>query len=379
MIEHDAFEGRLVRAIREYAAEAPPEPEALAFARIVIAGSRHDAGSAARDGARRWAAVAALVAAALVLASILALALSATGRRNELSIDLDRVPIALTGQFQFQVARMDPDGGVSYPWFLVDLTGPALIHGPTDVGGPDDLWASPGDVPGWSGRAVGFVPAGSGRGELRLDGGVCGPARYRVTYDDAELRFAPIHDACAERANVLTDKAWTHMVVPIETAKRHPSWSFGEPFAFELPDALGSAYAWTWLGPNRLRIGMIYWKGLFVDDEPLYVDMCDPAKGTLSDVPGTPDAVGAWLRSNGVLRVPDPVAIEVDGREGLMFEATVECPNGASASAGPRVPAGRIYAIPTGDDVVLYVTWSDGGVPGFDTASDELVRSITFD
>jgi hypothetical protein len=291
----------------------------------------------------------------------------------------------LTGQFLVQLAAPGPGGGVDYPWFLLDLAEPAVVHGPSHVD-PDGVRAEPGDAPGWSGRVVGFVADGVRSGELRLDGTAsCGPARYHATWDDGSLRLSPIDDACGERVNVLAAKEWTHWPLPLLPSRRYESWSFGEPFRFQVPDALapgpsGSIYAWTWLGPGRMKIGMIWWHGLFVDDEPLYVDACDPTKGTLTDVPGTPAAVGDWLRSNPSLTLRGQREIDVDGGTAYLFETDApDCSNGRGPSFGPTVPAGRLYAIPTGHDTILYVTWSDGGVAEFDSASDELVRSMTFD
>ncbi len=40
----------------------------------------------------------------------------------------------------------------------------------------------------------------------------------------------------------------------------------------------------------------------------------------------------------------------------------------------------RVFAIPSGDDTILYVGWSDpGSQPGVEQGTEELVRSMTFD
>jgi hypothetical protein len=84
----------------------------------------------------------------------------------------------------------------------------------------------------------------------------------------------------------------------------------------------------------------------------------------------------------------DPIEVPVDGRTALRFDVvstdgqpwSPSC-EGVIAPTEPSILSGfRYYAIPTGDDTILYVVWSDeGSFPGVSAGADELVRSITFD
>jgi hypothetical protein len=156
-----------------------------------------------------------------------------------------------------------------------------------------------------------------------------------------------------------------------------------------MPDAIGSG-AMPWISPGSLRIGNVYWDIWFIDDQPVQVDVCDPSKGRLADVPATPEVVGEWLRSGSQLTVSEPIELNVDGRTALRFdtEPSVGCDSASqlclACASGPlegSFQVGfRVYAIPTGGDTIIAVVESDeGGREEALLAADELVRSLTFD
>lgn len=172
---------------------------------------------------------------------------------------------------------------------------------------------------------------------------------------------------------------------------------FSEPLSFVVPafdpslDTTHVAVA-AQLGPSYgvLQIGYgCCWESWILDDQPVRADVCDPTAGTRADIPATPEAVGDWLRSSSLITVADPIAIEADGRTALRFDITGAaeigpCQVGTLDAAGAfegRYPLStRVFAIPTGDDTILYVTWSDAGsLASVEQGADGLVRSMKFD
>ena len=108
------------------------------------------------------------------------------------------------------------------------------------------------------------------------------------------------------------------------------------------------------------------WALQFFDDWPMNVTPCD-ATQRLPDIPSTLDAVATWLAEPGVR--PSPVALNVDGRRASRFDLDWEggCPpeirpyvaNGYGS--GTIEPVLRIYAIETGDDIILAQLSADAG------------------
>ncbi len=142
---------------------------------------------------------------------------------------------------------------------------------------------------------------------------------------------------------------------------------------------------WAWSirrARVELRIGHPYWRTWFIDDQSVYADVCDPSKGTLADVPATPEAVGEWLRSSSGTTVSPPVELVVDGRTALRFDIVQSeaCVRGTDPESPDvfSIDGFRVYAIPTGDDTILFTAWTDGG-SDIASGADELVRSMTFD
>jgi hypothetical protein len=80
--------------------------------------------------------------------------------------------------------------------------------------------------------------------------------------------------------------------------------------------------------------------------------------------------------------VSDPVDLIVDGRTALRFDVNSDgCQTFISPLGPPQLALGwSLYAIPTGDDTIIWAISSDGGpLPYLRAGADELLRSMTFD
>jgi hypothetical protein len=161
--------------------------------------------------------------------------------------------------------------------------------------------------------------------------------------------------------------------------------SFTEPFEFVMPVAdpnVPPAVARSW-GKGVFRVGNGYsWTSFFVDDVPVPADVCDARSGLLADVPASPEDVAAWLRGAHGITVTQERDLVVDGRTARSFSISGDGCDQWTPPLGPGefYYGFRVYAIPTGDDTILYLPWSDGGsLPFIERAADELVRSLTFD
>lgn len=126
---------------------------------------------------------------------------------------------------------------------------------------------------------------------------------------------------------------------------------------------------------------------MIVDDIRFPRDLCNPTADSLADIPATPEAVGQWLHASSGLAVTDRPALTVEGRQAKVWDITL--PDACTASADR--PGGdpdlwfqageqhRIYAIPTGADTILVITWPRKGAEAKDNAeTDPLVRSLRF-
>ena len=171
---------------------------------------------------------------------------------------------------------------------------------------------------------------------------------------------------------------------------------FGEPFRFTLPEGLGlsdlEGDIWDTnsfrLRPKPFGQGAI----TFHDDARLSDDICHPT-GVLDDIPASVEAVGAWLEASRGLSVSDPVSLETaDGKEAKYWniELGPNCFSGSDAPGGPVINFSalerhRVYAVPSGDDVIIIFTWGAGYCGEGDQAlgvlnpyTDGLVHSIEF-
>jgi len=322
------------------------------------------------------------------------------------------IPPVLRGQFVAQLGRA-PGSGMDYPFYFLDLEDAVLIHGPSTSDRIAAILAEQGTAADWAGRVVEFTPVDPDSATVVIQAPApCGVGRYLVRYGvserkgDAEpwsLAFTKPQDPCADRVAILVSdgagvtplpsaspgrsaapvattasRAWRHQPAELIAGDRYSSWSFTEPFHFLLPLAssgagpVPAASAWTWLAPGRLRIGSVWWRGEFLDDQPLPADRCDPGAGSVPDVPSSPAAFEAWLRSNR-RSIDESVPVEVDGRTAMRY-ATSEssCPN-----EQPNTFGNRWYLIPTGDDTIVFNVRGDTETEY--QLADDLVRSITFD
>jgi hypothetical protein len=175
---------------------------------------------------------------------------------------------------------------------------------------------------------------------------------------------------------------------------------FSEPFTFTMPafpsdpptpvSGQGEDASASGNRQYQLAADSLWGRVTFHDDQSLPADMCRPSAASIADVPDTPDAVGRWLGSGAGLVVSDPVQVTVDGQTALRWDVTG--PVGVCDLSAVRPPpwfgAGerhRIYAVPTGSDTILVITWGPnwGGVAAehadaVNAATDELVGSMDF-
>jgi hypothetical protein len=164
---------------------------------------------------------------------------------------------------------------------------------------------------------------------------------------------------------------------------------FSEAFRFTLPEAVGVAGATADLfDAHTFRIRPVAGGAItFHDDADLVDDVCRPAG--LSDDFTTPDDVRAWLiGSEGVTVGTEQELVTADGRTALAWDIGLgtECYTGDAAVSFAANEHHRVYAVPAGEDTVLVFTWGRGYngegedvLPSLNAATDDLVRSMSFD
>ena len=176
------------------------------------------------------------------------------------------------------------------------------------------------------------------------------------------------------------------------------SVGFSQPLAFTMakyagnstPESPGGNFnAQTIGGGHILHVNWIAtgFGLMIVDDLRFSRDLCNPTADVLADIPATPDAVGQWLHGSTGLKVTDLPALTVDGRQAKAWDITL--PHSCTAAANPPdgspdlwFQAGqqhRIYAVPTGTDTILVITWpSQGQETKQNAETDPLVTSLRF-
>lgn len=354
----------------------------------------------------RLLAVAALLAIAGGTLSI-AGSWKPTPEQSAPPVQAPQIPGVLRGQFMAQLAI--PNG---YPFYFVDLEDAILIHGPGTSPDPATVRAEPRTSVGWAGRVVQFTPAGAGAATIVIQAPPpCGEGHYLVRYDEVERRgdaqawtltFTQPQDSCADRVAILAGRSddpttavsaspdgsaasnpaasgrvWTHQPTGLLAGERYASWSFTEPFHFQVPAEVQVPWspplaAWPWLAPGRLRMGNVWWRGEFYDDKALRIDNCDPRVGSLPDIPASPQAFESWLTSTG-RSIERSAAIPVAGRTAMRYDTSEpNCPD-----PEPNTFFGRWYLIPTGDDTILFNVYGDTETEL--QLADDIVRSMTFD
>lgn len=325
------------------------------------------------------------VGAAVLLGSVLAAAIiGALDRPDPLA--MASVPPRLFGAFERRITVSDdavPAGN-----YTLDFNASTFITLPD------------GSPAGWAGRVSSVESVEPSAWRIRIEAeGPCGGATYTVRGNEYRsdgtlpapdtLWFRDAVDACGDRAAILEPMAswrrpasWRAVLLPGET---YSSFAFTEPFRFVMPEmdaTVGRTHASQWGTTGGLEISNGYsWASYFYDDVPVPRDICNSRDGVLSDIPATPNAVDTWLRSSSLREVPVPTEVIVDGRTALRFDGIESYGCHRYRPLPGHVYLGlRIYAIPTGDDTILYVVDSDGGSYQFvDTGADDLVNSITFE
>jgi hypothetical protein len=154
---------------------------------------------------------------------------------------------------------------------------------------------------------------------------------------------------------------------------------FSQPMTFTLPsgwpqgpvpiaDPGASGHTWRLWSQGA-------WAVTFHDDVLLPTDLCAPTSG-LAPLPATPDAIMAWLAASSGTTLSAPVTLQVDGRTATAWDVSFGPACQGNRSADVYVSANeqhRFYAIPTGTDTILAITWDTAAAP-----ADKLVESLTF-
>jgi hypothetical protein len=179
---------------------------------------------------------------------------------------------------------------------------------------------------------------------------------------------------------------------------------FSQPMNFTVPDSTAEfgpdekVTGEVW--PNRhnavIRFQNINASITIHDDAWINTDLCRITEDS-GDVPETPAGVAAWLHEQADrpvdaaarITVTDRPDFTVDGRVAKVFDIVMGATCGTDKDPVPGQPdvwfganeTHRIYAIPTGTDTILVVTWNQGqNAPpeaiGF--IADRLVLSLDF-
>src|SRR5262245_53706767 len=371
-----AFERRLGLALGAYAAAIPTDVDAIVLTRRIAHQQPHQSiaeRALRRLGAwprmARWALVAALLAFATVVAVIIAGAI----HRDPFVVETDgpTVTLQLFGEWVAAIPEADPAEIAGD--FAIDFRAATLLAGPD---GPLDA----------VGRAVEIERTGFRTARVRIESGsTCGDGTYVIEERPADLRLTKVTDGCAARVAIL-ERTWKRQYdVPLVVGMRYSSAHFSEPFHFILPETVpGSTnpHIHPMEEPGVLRLGSGFsWQGRLLDDVHVVDDLC-AQRGPVREIPATPAAVGEWLRANPRLVLAEPVRLTVDGRTAVRFDYA--CPRAVPPKISEGVTgggnAGRVYAIPTDDDLILFFATRWGG-PESEVvkATDAFVRSITFD
>jgi hypothetical protein len=388
MTDIDGFDRRLTEALRAYAFDAPEAPDAAAFARAIVRGHprRSWPSSVLRVTLGRPLRLALTIGLLLLLTALVAIGVGAWMRDRSLPIrSPSAFPLALRYGFEGNGPGADALG--NYGMYHLDFDGEALVRVIDGASGSaharNGVWGS---VEDWAGRADRF----GGTGATAGDGVVsirapepCGDASYRLRNGDDGLHLTVIQDSCTERIAILTRTPWLHAGVPLVAGHRYDSFAFTEPFRFV---AAVDAKALPWIGSGTLRLSDLYWRVWVFDDVAVPVDVCDASKGSLPDIPATPTAVEAWLRGSPSLPVSGVERVVVDGRDAIRLDIG-ECrvpPTTCNDCPVPRPDefrlGSRLYAVPTGSDIILVVVWGETSADDIsaEAFAEGLVGSMIF-
>jgi hypothetical protein len=387
MTDADVFDRRLADALRDYAVDAPGLADATTFARMIVRNHPRRRGwSSLLPSASRPMRLALTLGLLVLLTAIVAFGVGAWMRDRSLPIrPSSAFPLAVRYGFEGNGPGADALG--QYGTYRLDLGGDAIvriIEGPSgSAHARTGVWGSAED---WIGRAAGYVETGPARGDGELNvraPAPCGDGSYLVRQTQDGLRLSVVADDCQERVAILTRSPWQPAAIPLKAGELYDSFSFTEPFHFV---AATDAHALPWISARMLRLSELYWRVWVFDDVAVPVDVCDASTGHLLDIPATPAAVEAWLRSSPNLPIHDRASLTVDGRRAIALDTDACAVAGDSCGVCPTLSdefrmGSRLYAVPTIDDTVLVVVWGETAADQMDanTFADGLARSMTFD
>lgn len=190
--------------------------------------------------------------------------------------------------------------------------------------------------------------------------------------------------------------------VPLPPGTTYRAVFFSQPMTLTMPDVTVE------LGPDAFAEGHTYGGGghtmqitypdinitmTIHDDFQIDVDLCRP-DGKVQSVPATPEAVGEWLHAlvpgrdtGGVPNVvTDQPDMTVDGRVAKVYDLRLGTDCDTSGALGDvstyTGQSHRFYAIPTGTDTILVITWNQGGTLSQESVTaiaDRLVASFDFE
>jgi hypothetical protein len=181
----------------------------------------------------------------------------------------------------------------------------------------------------------------------------------------------------------------------LEAGVRYETEQFSIPFTFAIPEdprGLSVADAGVLHGQRLLLPGG--GAVTFHDGDGVAADMCHPEVDLLTELPPTPEEVGAWLAATPGLSTSAPAELALDGRIALAWDVALASTCFAS-DAGPGPGRSiwfqanehhRVYAIPSPAGVILAITWGTGYrgegedvLPAINALADQIVESMRFD
>lgn len=189
--------------------------------------------------------------------------------------------------------------------------------------------------------------------------------------------------------------------VTLTSGATYQAVPFSQPMKLTMPDdgALGAdavVEGFTYAGGHTMQIsyGPMNVGMTIHDDFRIDTNLCMPT-GAVQEVPATPEAVGAWLHD----QLPTWVGIEgetkwvvdqpdmtVDGRVAKVFDVRTSHDCRSDTAVGDVSTYSnqlhRFYAIPTGTDTILVITWNQGGTMSdgiVNDIADQLVESLEFE
>lgn len=171
---------------------------------------------------------------------------------------------------------------------------------------------------------------------------------------------------------------------------------FSEPFRITVPHASqGSGFDGLQGdmldAPRILRIRPQAGALTFQDDDIVPKNYCQHSDDVLTDIPATSAAVERWLKGMAGVSVSSRKELTVDGRTAFAWDIALAADCGASDSGATTIYLSRkehhrIYAIPTGKDTILAITWGSGyegegeqQLPAVNAWADEFIKAMHFE